>query len=256
MPRLKVTNLPTRPAAMALIQYYIDSVYSLFPAFPETSLFHALDAVYQSGGRPVADFEYWLMYMVLAIGSVSRSRSKNDSYYKDGVMWVAHALKYADDVLAPGYITQMQALILLVQYSMLDPTHFDSWQLIGFACRALVDLGFHQDPPKEQQGDKAALDLRRKIFYCLYSLDRSTHLPGSCLYPADMLQVHQHGTCPTVLVYGRCYKCRISDNSWHCPTGSIQNYTARTPVTSVCCAPLSASTDSVKLVPRLVPIES
>jgi len=35
-----------------------------------------------------------------------------------------------------------------------------------------VDLGFHQDPPKEQQTDKKTLELRRRIFYCVYSLDR------------------------------------------------------------------------------------
>jgi hypothetical protein len=72
----------------------------------------------------------------------------------------------------PGYVSQIQALVLLVQYSMLDPAHFDSWQLIGFACRAVVDLGFHQDPPKEQQTDKKTLELRRRIFYCVYSIDR------------------------------------------------------------------------------------
>jgi hypothetical protein len=95
-----------------------------------------------------------------------------DDHYIDGVSWVARALKYADAVLVPGSVTQIQALILLVEYSMLDPAHFDSWQLIGFACRAIVDLGFHQDPPRELQPEKKTLDLRRKIFYCVYSLDR------------------------------------------------------------------------------------
>ncbi|KAI9738922.1 MAG: hypothetical protein M1818_005236 [Claussenomyces sp. TS43310] len=166
-------HLPPRAAAMALVQCYIDGVYSLYPAFPETSLFNALDAVYQTDGRAVADFEYWLLYMALSIGAMSQSRSSLDGYYNDGVTWVAYALQYADKVLVPGYVMQMQALILLVQYSMLDPAHFDSWQLIGFACRALVDLGFHQDPPRVRQSDKSTLDLRRRMFYCLYSLDRS-----------------------------------------------------------------------------------
>jgi Fungal specific transcription factor domain len=172
MPRAKSNYLPSRPAAMALVQYYLDNVFSLLPAFPETALFNALDAIYQTHGRAVTDSEHWLLYMVLGIGALGQSRSCNDAYYKDGVSWVARALKYADVVLVPGSVTQIQALILLVEYSMLDPAHFDSWQLIGFACRALVDLGFHQDPPKELQPDKKTLDLRRKIFYCVYSLDR------------------------------------------------------------------------------------
>jgi Fungal specific transcription factor domain len=165
-------HLPSRPAAMALVQYYLDNVFALFPIFSETALFNALDAVYQENGRPVTDFEHWLLYMVLAIGGSAQSRSNKDAYYADGLLWVGRALHYADKVLAPGYVSQIQALVLLVQYSMLDPAHFDAWQLIGFACRAVVDLGFHQDPPKEQQTDKNTIELRRKLFYCVYSLDR------------------------------------------------------------------------------------
>lgn len=173
VPASQPFRLPSRPAALALIQYYIDNVFVLFPVFNETSLFNALDAVYQENSRPVTDFEHWLLYMVLAIGATGQSRSNKDALYEDGVLWVGRALRYADRVLMPGYVSQIQALVLLVQYSMLDPAHFDSWQLIGFACRAVVDLGFHQDPPKEQATDKNLLEFRRRIFYCVYSLDRS-----------------------------------------------------------------------------------
>ncbi|KAF8867108.1 hypothetical protein BDZ45DRAFT_577610 [Acephala macrosclerotiorum] len=175
VPKSQPFQLPSRPAAMALIQFYLDNVFALFPVFSETALFNALDAVYQENGRPVTDFEHWLLYMVLAMGAIGQSRSSQDAYYGDGVLWVGRALRYADRVLMPGYVSQIQALVLLVQYSMLDPAHFDSWQLIGFACRAVVDLGFHQDPPKEQVSDKNTLELRRKIFYCVYSLDRMVH---------------------------------------------------------------------------------
>ncbi|KAG0649927.1 Positive regulator of purine utilization, partial [Hyphodiscus hymeniophilus] len=169
----KPFQLPPRASAMALTQYYLDNVYSLFPVFSETALFNALDAIYQINGRPVTDFEYWLMYMVLAIASSAQSRGGRDALYVEGVNWVGRALCYADKVLTPGYVSQIQALALLVQYSMLDPAHFDSWHLIGFACRAVVDLGFHQDPPPDQQMDKKSLEMRRRLFYCIYSLDRS-----------------------------------------------------------------------------------
>jgi hypothetical protein len=172
VPEYQPFQLPSRPSAMALIQYYLDHVYALFPVFSETAILNALDAVYQENGRPVAEFEHWLLYFVLAIASTAQSRSNRDQLYADGVLWVGRALRYADKVLMPGYVSQIQALVLLVQYSMLDPAHFDSWHLIGFACRAVVDLGFHQDAPKEQQLDKQTAELRRRIFYCVYSLDR------------------------------------------------------------------------------------
>jgi Fungal specific transcription factor domain len=187
MPTSRSNQLPSRPAARALMQYYLDNVFSLFPSFHEAQLFHALDVVYKTQAdeaiyKPhtgnftykshTEEFEHWLLFMVLGIGAIGQSRSFGDAYYKDGVSWVSRALKHADTVLVTGHIAQIQALILLVQYSMLDPAHFDSWQLIGFACRAMVDLGFHQDPPKGQQPDKKALDFRRRIFHCVYALDR------------------------------------------------------------------------------------
>ena len=172
VPESQPFQLPSRPAAMALIQYYLDHVYALFPVFSETALLNALDATYQENGCPVTEFEHWLLYFVFAIAFTAQSRSNRDALYVDGILWVGRALHYADKVLMPGYVSQIQALILLVQYSMLDPAHFDSWHLIGFACRAVVDLGFHQDPPKEQQLDKKTAEMRRRIFYCVYSLDR------------------------------------------------------------------------------------
>ena len=175
LPKLKSNALPPRSTAMGLIQYYLENVFCLYPAFQETALFHALDGIYSDPPRNLSEFEYWLLYMVLAIGSVAQSRKMDDKYYREGVSWVFRALKHADHVLMPGYVSQIQALILLVQYSTLDPRHFDSWHLAGFMCRAVVDLGFHQDPPKEMQTDKKILEHRRKIFYCAYALDRSVH---------------------------------------------------------------------------------
>ena len=172
LPKLKSHSLPPRSTAMGLIQYYLENVFCLYPSFPETALFHALDGVYSDQLRNLSEFEYWLLFMVLAIGSMAQSRRMEDKYYRDGVAWVTRALKHADHVLMPGYASQIQALILLVQYSTLDPRHFDSWHLAGFMCRAVVDLGFHQDPPKELQPDKKTLETRRKMFYCAYALDR------------------------------------------------------------------------------------
>jgi hypothetical protein len=180
VPQPEPFSLPSRPAAMGLVQYYLDNVFSIFPIFSETALLNALDAIYQDNGRPVTDFEHWLFYMVLAIACTGQSRCFRDANYMEGINWVSRALQYTDKVLIPGYVSQIQALILLVQYSMLDPAHFDSWQLIGFACRAVVDLGFHQDPPREQQTDKKTLDMRRRVFFCVYSLDRLVYLDFSC----------------------------------------------------------------------------
>lgn len=254
-PKTKSDHLPSRPAAMALVQFYLDNVHSLYPAFPETALFTAVDAIYQ-GGRPVSDFEHWLLYMVLAIGATGQSRSMNDAYYKDGVSWLARALRYSDSVLVPGFVTQMQALVLLVQYSMLDPVHFDSWQLIGFACRALVDLGYHQDPPKESQPDKQALDQRRKLFWCIYALDRYNQALTGSRHNADRIQISEHGSCSTILIYRRCHQCGLARTSCHCTSCRLGQSFAGAPSNSHRLPLLSTPPRTVQLVPRALSISA
>lgn len=63
-------------------------------------------------------------------------------------------------------------MLLLVVYSIRDPHHFDSWYLVGAAARMMVDLGLHQDPPKSIKMTDAQLNLRRRIYYSVYALDR------------------------------------------------------------------------------------
>ncbi len=150
------------------------NIYTLFPSFSDATLFALLDDLYREDPRPTKNSDYWLLWMVLAIGSTAQSRRSGDEFYTNGVQFVAQALPYADRALMPGYVHQIQSLLLLTQYAMLDPAHFDTWHLIGFTCRAVTDLGYHQEPPQGQASDKAAQDARRRTFYCVYSLT------GSC----------------------------------------------------------------------------
>ncbi|KAG7437292.1 Positive regulator of purine utilization [Fusarium oxysporum f. sp. raphani] len=166
LPESDQARLPPRQTAHVLVQHYMDNVYSLFPCFSETSLLTALDDIYQEDTRTIKDSDYWMVYMVLAIGSTVQSKRSQDTHYLTGLEYASRAMNHADGALTPGYVTQIQSLLLLTQYAMLDPAHFDSWHLIGFTARAIVDLGFHQDPPLSSVPDKASLDMRRKIFYC------------------------------------------------------------------------------------------
>lgn len=172
LPESLEARLPDRQTAHALRQHFMSNIYCFFPFFSETAFLTALDDLYQQDARVIKDSDCWMVYMVLAIGASSQSKRHGDQHYVNGVELASRAMCYADGALAPGYVTQIQSLLLLTQYAMLDPAHFDSWHLIGFTARAIIDLGFHQDPPSSSVIDKAALDMRRSIFYCVYSLDR------------------------------------------------------------------------------------
>ncbi|OQD65062.1 hypothetical protein PENPOL_c006G02224 [Penicillium polonicum] len=164
--------LPPRHEATPLLQYYFDNVFVQLPFFVETSFWTSVDAVYQSDGRFAKPFDHWMLRMVLAIASASVSYHNNDKSHQRAWGLVSEALTYAEEVLRPGSISGIQAMLLLAQYSLVDPVRFRSWYLVGMAVKVAIDLGLHQDPPAEVLTNPDRLDIRRRVFHCIYCLDR------------------------------------------------------------------------------------
>jgi hypothetical protein len=171
MPAGLTKALPPRYSATPLIQQYVNNIFTLLPIFEEATLYSCVDAVYhpENTAKP---FDYWVVRMVLAIACLSQSEQRGDTSYSDAVGHANAALEYAEQVLHPGFISSVQALVLLMIYATMDPHHFDSWTLIGAASRAMVDLGIHQDPSRSTPISRTKLEVRRRVYWCVYSLDR------------------------------------------------------------------------------------
>ncbi|KAJ5712260.1 hypothetical protein N7493_008728 [Penicillium malachiteum] len=183
--------LPARHEATPLLQHYFDNIFVQLPFFVETGFWTSVDAVYQSQGRFAKPFDHWMLRMVLAISSASISYQNNDKNHQRALGLVTEALTYAEDVLRPGSILVIQSILLLAQYALVDPGRFRSWYLVGMAIRVAVDLGLHQDPPAEVLSNSGRLDIRRRVFHCLYALDRgmSTSLQRTFSFSDDSINV-------------------------------------------------------------------
>lgn len=169
--------LPPRHEVNPLIDWYFNTVFVLLPIFDETSFYTSVTAVYNADDRrPASPFDFWILRIVLAIASISRSEHRGDNSYVEAVGHMNAALKHAEDVLHPGSVESIQALLVLFQYATCDPHHLDAWTIIGAASRAMVDLGMHQDPPKPSAMPRARTELRRRVYYCVYALDRCASL--------------------------------------------------------------------------------
>lgn len=168
--------LPARHTANSYIQFYLNNVYVLLPVFDEASFYASVDNVYSRDSEYAEPWDQWIVRLVLAIACASMSSERGDNLYLEAVGHICAALKHAEDVFHPNAMSSIQALVLLAEFALLDPHHFDSWGLIGAASRAMVDLGLHQDPPKGTAMPKAKLEVRRRVYYCIFALDRSTSL--------------------------------------------------------------------------------
>lgn len=165
-------DLPPRYAAQPLIQHYLNTLSLILPIFDEANLYGSLDAVYSTDESKASNLDHWNVRLVLAIASAMKSQQRGDASYTDAVGHISAAMEVSEQVLHPGSVWSIQALLLLVLYAMMDPAHFDSWTLIGAASRMMIDLGMHQDPSKSSNMPKAKLEHRRRVFWCVYALDR------------------------------------------------------------------------------------
>ena len=173
LPSFNGNPLPPRHVAAPLIQYYLDNIFVLMPFLSETELMSSVSSVYQDSGRHAKSSHHWTVHMVLAIAAGATSQNRGDSNHQTALRHLVAALNHAEAVLHPGAISGVQGILLLAQYSLIDPVHFRTWDLIGMASRVMVDLGLHVELSPETKITKDNLDMRRRVFYCVYALDRN-----------------------------------------------------------------------------------
>jgi hypothetical protein len=92
---------------------------------------------------------------------------------------------------APNRLESLQAILLLALYSLMRPAVPGVWYVLGSALRLCIDLGLHYEgsvksksslsDPTNFNGtanfDPITVDLRRRLFWCTYALDRQV-----CVY--------------------------------------------------------------------------
>lgn len=113
------------------------------------------------------------------------------------------AMKHVDSVFASANrLEALQGILLLALYSIMRPAVPGVWYVLGSATRLCVDLGLHTESGmkswyKNSQSnssqiniseyDAATLDLRRRLFWCTYALDRQV-----CVYLGRPFGIPEH----------------------------------------------------------------
>ncbi|WEJ94611.1 hypothetical protein PSN45_002102 [Yamadazyma tenuis] len=161
----------------------------------------------------------FFMNIILAISTSIQQRQyalslsnhyQQQSFKYADAFWNTSDPQTATDL---GKLEMIQSLLLLSAYSLMRPSNPGAWYLIGNTIRLLYDLNLHEDP-ELTSSDPFIIDLKRRIFWSCYSLDRQIsmyfkkpfgmvsrfdiQLPSSaddsylCGIYLDISQVHQY----------------------------------------------------------------
>ncbi|CUS23648.1 LAQU0S11e01112g1_1 [Lachancea quebecensis] len=118
---------------------------------------------------PKYQIPLFFLNMVLAIGDSARILETDETKsvaFKDRASEFKDALFRSND--------RMEALagtLLIAKYSIMRPNVPGVWYTMGSALRLAVDLGLHAEKLNKNY-DPFTRDLRRRLFWCTYSLDR------------------------------------------------------------------------------------
>ncbi|KAG7722863.1 hypothetical protein KL933_000083 [Ogataea haglerorum] len=110
----------------------------------------------------------FFMNMVFAISS-SVTLLKYPDHISDN--FKNAAMLYIDSVYGShDRLEALQGILCFALYSLMRPAVPGVWYILGSALRVCVDLGLHFEG--DYKFDAFTLDLRRRLFWCCYSLDR------------------------------------------------------------------------------------
>ncbi|CZR52007.1 uncharacterized protein PAC_01884 [Phialocephala subalpina] len=115
----------------------------------------------------VAAFQY---FVALSIGATLQIRSRKYSHNPE--KFFNSAISLSTHVFGTISLPVLQAVLLLIVHSLIDPAGCNVWTLTHAAMAHAVDLGIHREVSTSGKFSNLAVQMRRRVFLCVYSCDR------------------------------------------------------------------------------------
>lgn len=179
--KLHPTNLPSEELSLKLVKTYINKVHNRF-SFMETKELLDIHENYvtnisdQSMDTRTTHINRFFLLMVYAIGvrflqMVGDEDSTNlsaDAFYNAAMESFPYVLGIRDH-------KSIQCTMLIVVYSLRSrsPAGPGVWHVVGLAMRMCIELGMHRNMVCKSPCDALYVQLRRRIFWTVYFLERT-----------------------------------------------------------------------------------
>lgn len=134
------------------------------------------DSVSSCSNILTPDYDFLILYLILAIsvtlgstkgGHESRCMSLSASLFQEGIKHFCSQMKIPSDLAG----LQLNLLILL--YATINPRSANVWILSGAVMRSCLEFGLHRESPEIEKLDAFTIELRRRLFWSAYCMDRS-----------------------------------------------------------------------------------
>ncbi|PWY98436.1 hypothetical protein BCV70DRAFT_201750 [Testicularia cyperi] len=118
-----------------------------------------------------------LMALAIALASLGKSHHFSSELRRLGHQYWTEAQSLFHTSFRYPDLDKLRATLLQLQYAFLVPTAGSVWELSGAAIRLVTELNLHfdrdHDSLTQTQYDAETVDIRRRLFWTSYCLDRS-----------------------------------------------------------------------------------
>jgi hypothetical protein len=158
-----------------LLQCYLTRVITQYPIYHVSDVINAFQSIYYPtlNHGQVSPRCVYITSLIMAIALSSAARNKQARANAIAAKLLRNALSHLQAV-ASNDMSGLQALLLLAQYTFLNPSAANLWLLTGFTSQACIDLGLHQELPVSSRVSDYERDLRRRVFWCAWEMEVAT----------------------------------------------------------------------------------
>ncbi|KAI0022671.1 hypothetical protein F4780DRAFT_160941 [Xylariomycetidae sp. FL0641] len=210
-PTISPAEFPDRDLALELVNLYFEHANPQIPVLHRVDFMQMFELAYAPEGRIRGPRELYMLNMVFAIGGgiimdaqtasskvagVVKKQAQPEEYHASAIIHLEACLSNSG-----GGLEELQAVLLLANFALLRPVPPGLWYIVGVAVRLAVDLGLHYEDGKDVEFDltgppastgagngaydkphdaharergrrEFVRDLRRRLWWCTYSIDR------------------------------------------------------------------------------------
>jgi hypothetical protein len=168
-------EFPPLAEAQILFEVFLNRIHTRWPILDRKEYQQLFDQQYNQGALSI--HQRSIFHMIYAISSRFLQLTKK-RHYVDPQIHFAAATEPVDYILEKHNLATVQFLVLLIIHGQQSPFGSGSWSQIRYAVTICVELGLHRMRttkviPAQSERD---LELRRRVFWTCYCLDRTTSL--------------------------------------------------------------------------------
>lgn len=172
--RNRSSEFPFPDQARILFGTYFDRLHTRWPLLDRKVYTTLLDRQYSQGALSI--MQRSIMHLIYAIAARFLQLTKSPCGV-DPEKHLNAAIEPMDNILEQHNLGTVQFLLLLALHGQRSPYGAGAWSQVRYAVSLCIELGLHRERRiPSTHHDPRDLEIRRRVFWCCYCLDRSTSI--------------------------------------------------------------------------------